>query len=50
VSTTDSLLALAVRHDAAMPITEQVAAILWEGKDPETALNELMTRTRKDED
>ncbi|MDR1611320.1 MAG: NAD(P)-dependent glycerol-3-phosphate dehydrogenase, partial [Planctomycetota bacterium] len=38
VSTTDSLLALAVRHDAAMPITEQVAAILWEGKDPETAL------------
>ncbi|MDR0362462.1 MAG: NAD(P)-dependent glycerol-3-phosphate dehydrogenase [Planctomycetota bacterium] len=50
VTTADSLLALAVKHDIPMPITEQVASILWEGKNPETALNELMTRAKKDED
>ena len=50
VTTTSVTLGLARRHLVDMPITEQVAAVLWEGKKPEQALNELMNRARKDED
>lgn len=50
VTTTRLALALAKKHHIEMPITEQVAAVLWNGKPPEQALDELMTRARKDED
>ncbi|MBQ3272392.1 MAG: NAD(P)-dependent glycerol-3-phosphate dehydrogenase [Solobacterium sp.] len=38
------------KHGISMPITEQVYQVLYEGKDPETALNELMMRELKPED
>lgn len=50
VTTTRLALELAKKHHVEMPITEQVAAVLWKGKPPEQALDELMTRARKDED
>ena len=50
VTTTESLLELSRRHGVDMPITEQVAAVLWKGKNPEQAVADLMTRARKDED
>lgn len=50
VTTTSVALGLARKHYVDMPITEQVAAVLWEGKKPEQALDELMNRARKDED
>lgn len=49
VTTTASVLALAKRHFVDMPITEQVAAVLWRGKNPLQALQDLMTRAKKDE-
>jgi len=36
--------ALAKKYDVDMPIVEQVNLILFEGKDPKTAVDELMTR------
>lgn len=50
VTTTSLALSLAKRHGVEMPITQQVAAVLWEGKSPEAALDELMNRAKKDED
>ncbi len=50
VSTTRLALRLAQKHQVSMPITRQVAAVLWEGKEPMQALDELMSRARKDED
>lgn len=50
VTTTKSLLELARKRGIDMPITEQVEAVLWEGKNPEQAVTDLMTRARKDED
>lgn len=50
VSTTSLAVNLARQHHVDMPITEQVAAVLWEGKAPQQALDELMNRARKDED
>lgn len=50
VSTTTLALDLARRHYIDMPITEQVAKVLWEGRKPEMALDDLMNRARKDED
>ena len=50
VKTTRSALALAHKYDVEMPITEAVHAILFEGKAPEEAVCELMTRTPKRED
>ena len=50
VTTTASVMALAERYGVEMPITRQVAAVLWEGRSPEEALEELMSRTSKDED
>ncbi len=49
VTTTRSLYGLAQRIGVDMPIAEQVAAVLWEGKNAELALSDLMTRSRKDE-
>lgn len=50
VTTTSLCLELAKRHGVSMPITAQVGAILWEGKDIRRALGDLMNRSRKDED
>ncbi len=49
VTTTASVLALAKQHYVDMPITEQVAAVLWQGKSPVQAVHDLMTRAKKDE-
>ncbi|HUI28572.1 MAG TPA: NAD(P)H-dependent glycerol-3-phosphate dehydrogenase [Candidatus Acidoferrales bacterium] len=40
---------LAERYDVEMPIMEQVYKVLFEGKDPQKAVRELMTRPGKDE-
>ena len=50
VTTTTLAMGLARLHHVDMPITEQVAAVLWDGKKPMQALDELMNRARKDED
>ncbi len=49
VKTTASLYHLAQREGIEMPITEAVYAILFEGKSPEDAVNDLMTRSAKRE-
>jgi glycerol-3-phosphate dehydrogenase (NAD(P)+) len=50
VTTTRSVVQLALKYDVEMPITESVYRILFEGKRPEEAVYELMTRTAKRED
>ncbi len=45
VRTTASVRALARRYDIEMPITEAVYAILFEGKKPGDAVQEMMTRS-----
>ena len=49
VTTTRSALALAERHGVEMPIAEQVALMLFEGKAPREAVRDLMTRKPKAE-
>ena len=49
VRTTASVSALARRYDVEMPITEAVYAILFEGKRPADAVQELMARSAKKE-
>ncbi len=49
VATTQSAHELAVRSGVEMPITRQVHAVLFEGKDPLEATHELMTRESKQE-
>lgn len=49
VRTTRAALGLAHKHNIEMPITEQMAKILDEGKSPQTAMHELMTRPGRDE-
>ena len=49
VKTTIAARALADRHGVEMPITEQVYLTLYEGKDPRTAVLELMSRSLRDE-
>lgn len=49
VSTTKAALKLAKKNKVELPITEKVAEILYKGKDPFQAINELMTRTAKSE-
>jgi len=49
VDTTSSVHQLALRENVEMPITHQVHAILFEGKDPIVATKELMSRQAKDE-
>lgn len=40
---------LAARHGVEMPITEQMVAVIYQGKDPRRAVEELMTRGLKAE-
>ena len=49
VYTTDAALQLAHQHKVEMPITEQMHAILNQGKSPREAIQELMTRSAKRE-
>lgn len=49
VLTTRAALGLAREHGMEMPITEQMALILEEGKDPREAIRELMLRPGKGE-
>ncbi len=44
VLTTNAAVGLARKHSVEMPITEQMYAILHEGKSPREAIRELMTR------
>jgi glycerol-3-phosphate dehydrogenase (NAD(P)+) len=50
VLTTNAALGLAKKHKVEMPITEQMYAILHDGKSPHDAIRELMTRPGKVED
>jgi glycerol-3-phosphate dehydrogenase (NAD(P)+) len=49
VLTTNAAVGLARRKGVEMPITEQMYAILHNGKSPSDAIRELMTRTAKSE-
>ena len=49
VFTTTAAVGLARAHRIEMPITEQMHAILHEGKSPKEAIQDLMTRTGKSE-
>ncbi|MGH7572869.1 MAG: NAD(P)H-dependent glycerol-3-phosphate dehydrogenase [Gemmatimonadota bacterium] len=49
VRTTRSVRDLARRYDVEMPITEEVHAMLYEGKDPRVSVEDLMTREFKPE-
>lgn len=49
VKTTESVYHLAKKLGVPMPITDQLYAILYEGKDPRRAVRELMTRELKAE-
>jgi glycerol-3-phosphate dehydrogenase (NAD(P)+) len=49
VFTTTAAVGLAQAHGVEMPITEQMHAILHQGKSPREALHELMTRSGKSE-
>jgi glycerol-3-phosphate dehydrogenase (NAD(P)+) len=49
VHTTAPLLALARQHDIELPITEQVDAILHQGRAPRDAIREIMDRPQKRE-
>lgn len=44
VKTTRSAFFLASKHDVEMPITQSVYSILYEGKNPQQTVRELMTR------
>ncbi len=50
VATTQSAYDLAQRHRVEMPITEEVHRVLFEGKDPYKATNDLMSRDAKGEE
>ncbi|MFP4057335.1 MAG: NAD(P)H-dependent glycerol-3-phosphate dehydrogenase [Candidatus Brocadiia bacterium] len=50
VRTTRSVRALARRHGVEMPITEQCYRVLFGGKDPRRAVDDLMRRAAKDEE
>ena len=49
VKTTKSAYQLSLRHKVEMPITEQVYKVLFEDKQPQQAIAELMTRDPKSE-
>ena len=49
IPTTQSVLALAQQHHVEMPIVSAIASVLFEGKRPEEAIRELMTRPLKSE-
>ncbi len=49
VGTARSALELARRHGVEVPITEEVCAVLFEGKAPREAVEKLMMRRAKEE-
>ena len=49
IFTTSAAVSLARANGVEMPITQQMHAILQEGKDPRDAINQLMTRSGKNE-
>lgn len=49
VKTTESAYRLAQKHQVEMPITEQIYKILFENKNPQEALSDLMKRDPKSE-
>ncbi|MCX6338871.1 MAG: NAD(P)-dependent glycerol-3-phosphate dehydrogenase [Candidatus Aureabacteria bacterium] len=49
ILTTKAARKLSLRHQVEMPITDQVYAVLYRGKDPGTAVRELMMRSPKAE-
>jgi len=49
VRTTQSTYDLLLRHEVEMPITKEVYRVLFEGKDPQKAVTDLMTRDPKAE-
>ncbi len=49
VRCTSAALGLARRHGVEMPITAEMYAILYEGRDPKDAMRALMTRPGRDE-
>jgi len=49
VETTRSVRSLARRHGVEMPITEQCYRVLYRGKDPRRAVDDLMRRAARDE-
>ena len=49
VRTTRAVKLLAARHDLEMPITNEVYAVLYEGKSVREAADALMTRPLRDE-
>jgi len=49
IFTTTAAVGLAHARDVEMPITEQMHAILHQGKPPRQAIHELMTRSGKSE-
>ncbi len=49
VNTARAARELGARRDVELPLTEQVCAVLFEGRSPERALGELMTRDLKSE-
>ena len=49
VTTAPTMRTLALMHKAGVPITDQMCALLFEGKEPHRAVEELMTRTARPE-
>lgn len=49
VRTTQSIYGLARQYEIEMPITEAVHAVLFEGRDPKAMVEQLMTRSAKEE-
>ncbi len=49
IQTTKSVLQMARQHEIEMPITQGVHAVLFEGRKPQEAIDELMTRRLKAE-
>jgi glycerol-3-phosphate dehydrogenase (NAD(P)+) len=49
VATSNSAMQLAIKHNVEVPITSEVYKVLFEDKDPATAIHDLMTRDRKEE-
>ena len=49
VFTTNAAVQLARKHKVELPITEQMYAVLNEGKSPQAAIQALMTRSAKRE-
>ena len=50
LSTCKAAYDLSKEYKVAMPITEKIYQVIYEGKDPKVAVKELMTRDLKEED